>query len=98
MLYINRDTPTEVITQASELMGSGDYLWRLYGQETQVETLFYAQPTEINARFCAFVLDVDLVEGDYTYEIFEGISPDVDYISMPLLEAGKLVINEKQTS
>jgi hypothetical protein len=97
MIYITKNTNTTVTVQAQELNTTGDYLWRLYNSETKQELFFYVVPSVVSERYIQFELDLDIDEGDgWEYEIYNGSDPDVDYISMLLLEVGKMVV-EPQT-
>jgi hypothetical protein len=99
MLYLTKNTNTKVAVQANELNTTNEYLWRLFNFETNEEVLAYIVPDEVTERCAIFTLNFDLTDGDtWEYYIYNGISPDLDYISFDLLEVGKMVVNEQAHS
>lgn len=94
MLYITRNTNIQIVTNVQELATSNNYLLVIEGVQYPANTVsLYPTIETENNRFVSFIVNIDLPEGEYIYNIYDGdgvaLSGDFD-----ILEKGLLKIEE----
>jgi hypothetical protein len=102
MIYVEKDSPTNValtLTESSSL-SSPFYLFEFVNEMTKETTLMsFADISGYPERYNLFVMDIDLMKGQYTYSVYESEDPDPEEIADTtgiVLETGIMIVNSDE--
>lgn len=96
MLELTKNSANQMFVVCDDILTIADpvYLWRFVHSQTRQEYLIeLVNSAEQNRRYDLFTLtlptDLDLQEGEHTFEIYQSATPgDEDYESMLMLANG----------